>query len=80
MEKFKVLHEGVSFDIHEGRTVAVVGESQVPVNPLRHVASLVCCRLTSGQIQFDGQTLACWIIKQRDKIATAPSPDDLPNG
>ncbi len=62
--KVKVL-EGVSFDIHEGRTVAVVGESgSGKSTAARCITGLL--PPTSGQIQFDGQTLPA-NYKARDK-------------
>lgn len=60
----KVLHD-VSFDIHEGRTVAVVGESgSGKSTTARCITGLL--PPTKGVIEFDGQALP-GNFKQRDK-------------
>lgn len=63
--KTDVLHD-VSFDIHEGRTVAVVGESgSGKSTTARCITGLLPPRI--GHIEFDGQTLPL-DYRQRDKI------------
>ncbi len=62
--KIPVLHD-VSFDIHEGRTVAVVGESgSGKSTTARCITGLL--PPTKGVIQFDGQSLPA-NYKQRNK-------------
>ncbi|WP_299786786.1 ABC transporter ATP-binding protein [uncultured Marivita sp.] len=62
--KIPVLHD-VSFDIHEGRTVAVVGESgSGKSTTARCITGLL--PPTQGVIQFDGQSLPA-SYKQRNK-------------
>lgn len=62
--KIDVLHD-VSFDIHEGRTVAVVGESgSGKSTAARCITGLLPPRI--GHIEFDGQSLPL-NYKKRDK-------------
>lgn len=62
--KIDVLHD-ISFDIHEGRTVAVVGESgSGKSTAARCITGLLPPR--AGHIEFDGQALPL-NYKQRDK-------------
>jgi peptide/nickel transport system ATP-binding protein len=63
--KIDVLHD-VSFDIHEGRTVAVVGESgSGKSTTARCITGLLPPRM--GHVEFDGQTLPLG-YRQRDKM------------
>ena len=52
---------GVSFDVHEGETFAIVGESgcgkSVTALSLLKLLSMPPARITGGSVQFDGQDL-----------------------
>ena len=68
--KIQVLHD-VSFDIHEGRTVAVVGESgSGKSTTARCITGLL--PPTSGVIEFDGQPLpANYKSRNKDQLRQA---------
>ncbi|MCK0151227.1 ABC transporter ATP-binding protein [Marivita sp. S6314] len=68
--KVRVLHD-VSFDIHEGRTVAVVGESgSGKSTTARCITGLL--PPTEGVIQFDGQSLpANYKKRNKDQLRQA---------
>ncbi|MCR9110173.1 ABC transporter ATP-binding protein [Marivita sp. XM-24bin2] len=68
--KIQVLHD-VSFDIHEGRTVAVVGESgSGKSTTARCITGLL--PPTSGLIEFDGQPLpANYKSRNKDQLRQA---------